>query len=104
MLKQRCGAGRPPGCRRCITGSGALRSAEAAQAHLQPASDVRPLFLETDRSAMEWRFDLWIYDDVRANAAVIFDRLVGAKMPCDESWDEEQIAVLRHWIDDGMKP
>src|ERR1041385_6091111 len=32
------------------------------------ADDVKPLFRDSDRSAMSWAFDLWSYDDVSANA------------------------------------
>ncbi len=36
-------------------------------------SDVKPLFRERDRKAMQSRFDLWSYDDVSRHAEVILD-------------------------------
>jgi hypothetical protein len=37
--------------------------------------DVKPLFRERDRGAMEWAFDLWSYDDVSANADAILGQV-----------------------------
>ena len=36
-------------------------------ASLSFASDIKPLFREKDRTAMQRAFDLWSYDDVVAN-------------------------------------
>jgi len=63
--------------------------------------DVKPLFRERDRRSMFRSFDLWSYDDVRANADAILDRVSDGSMPCDSEWSEEQIDVLRRWIDAG---
>ena len=46
-------------------------------------ADIRPLFRERDRGAMLSRFDLWSYDDVKANADAILGRLAAGSMPCD---------------------
>lgn len=35
------------------------------------AKDIKPLFRESDRTAMKRAFDLWSYDDVRAHADAI---------------------------------
>ena len=40
-------------------------------------ADIRPLFTQRDIQAMLKAFDLARYDDVKAHAAVIFDRLRG---------------------------
>jgi hypothetical protein len=64
--------------------------------------DVKPLFRERDRRSMLRSFDLWSYDDVRANADAILDRVSDGSMPCDDEWSDEQIDVLRRWIDAGM--
>jgi hypothetical protein len=39
--------------------------------------DTRPLFTERDIRAMSKAFNLSSYDDVKAHAAVIFDRIRG---------------------------
>lgn len=66
------------------------------------ARDIRPLFREIDREEMDYVFDLWSYDDVRAHAENILDRLADGTMPCDGEWPEEQIGLFRRWIDAGM--
>ena len=48
--------------------------------------DIKPLFREDDRDAMDYIFDLWSYDDVSANADSILERLDDGSMPCDEPW------------------
>ena len=65
-------------------------------------TDVRPLFRDEDRDAMEYVFDLHSYEDVRTNAEIIHERLADGSMPCDEEWPEERVAILRSWIDAGM--
>ena len=40
-------------------------------------SDIRPLFTERDIRAMSKAFNLASYDDVKAHAAVIYDRIRG---------------------------
>jgi len=65
------------------------------------ARDIRPLFRESDRQAMDFAFDLWDYDDVRANAEIILQRLSEGTMPCDGEWPDEQIASFRRWVEAG---
>ena len=64
--------------------------------------DVKPLFRERDRRSMLSSFDLCSYDDVRANADAILDRVSDGSMPCDTAWTPEQVDVLQRWIDVGM--
>lgn len=64
--------------------------------------DIKPLFREDDREAMEYIFDLWKYDDVREQAEIILERLEDGSMPCDGEWPAEQIELFRRWIDAGM--
>lgn len=66
------------------------------------ARDIQPLFREDDRASMEFAFDLWNYQDVRAHAEDILERLTEGTMPCDGEWPEEQIAQLRRWVEAGM--
>lgn len=63
--------------------------------------DIKPLFREGDREAMEFALDLWSHEDVSSNAAEILGRLEDGSMPCDGAWPEERIAVFRAWVDAG---
>ena len=65
------------------------------------AADIKPLFREKDRSSMLARFDLWSFQDVKGNAPRILAALRGGTMPCDGRWDDDQVEILRRWIDGG---
>lgn len=67
-------------------------------------TDIKPLFREEDREAMDFVFDLWKYEDVKENAELIHERIADGSMPCDHQWTSEQLATLRQWIDDGSQP
>jgi hypothetical protein len=64
-------------------------------------AEVKPLFRERDRGAMLSGFDLWSYDDVKANAEAILGQLAGGNMPCGGAWPHEQVELFRAWIADG---
>lgn len=64
-------------------------------------ADIRPLFRDRDRGAMLSHFDLWSYEDVKANADVILDQLAAGSMPCDGAWPSEQVEIFRAWLADG---
>jgi CDGSH-type Zn-finger protein/truncated hemoglobin YjbI len=66
------------------------------------APHIKSLFRSRDRQSMEFAFDLWSYDDVRANAEAIQQRLRAGTMPCDGAWPSEWINVYERWIDTGM--
>ena len=66
--------------------------------------DIRPLFRAGDVDAMSFAFDLASYEDVRANAEEIHQRLAEASMPCDAAWPAEQVERFRQWIDSGSPP
>ena len=68
------------------------------------ADDVKPLFREDDRASMDFAFDLWSYDDVKAHATLILERLEEGTMPCDETWSDDKIEILRSWIAEGCRP
>ena len=53
---------------------------------------------------MDFAFDLWFYEDVRANATLILERLEDGTMPCDEPWPEAQVQILRDWLEQGSPP
>jgi hypothetical protein len=66
--------------------------------------DVAPLFRDSDVEDMKWAFDLRSYDDVKANASAILERVEEGSMPCDEEWPGEKVDAFRAWIDSGMAP
>jgi hypothetical protein len=72
---------------------------------LRFATDVRPLFRDTDVDAMQaLGLDLSSYDEVKARASEIYDRLEDGSMPCDEAWPAEDLVLFRRWIDEGTLP
>ena len=68
------------------------------------ARDIRPLFSDRDVSSMLSSFDLSSYDDVRANAARIYERLADGSMPCYGAWPADDVQRFRSWIDEGFAP
>jgi hypothetical protein len=66
--------------------------------------DIKPLFRQSDRDAMIAAFDLWSFDDVKANADAILGAVRSGSMPCDMAWPDEQIELLERWIDGGTRP
>ena len=64
-------------------------------------TDIKPLFRERDREAMQFRFDLWSYDDVSQHAEAILTRLRDGTMPCDGAWPPAQIDLFQGWLDGG---
>jgi len=72
-----------------------------AEASVRFAEDVRPLFRESDRDAMEFAFDLWSYEDVAEYADDILERLQDGSMPCDAPWPAGQIELFEQWISAG---
>jgi hypothetical protein len=65
------------------------------------ANDIKPLFRESDRTAMLRAFDLWSFEDVTSNSARILAAVAAGSMPCDTQWSDEQVDLLRRWIDSG---
>ena len=68
------------------------------------ATDIRPLFRERDIRAMRAFFDLSSYEDVRRHAEKIWERLDAGSMPCDGMWSDENVALVRRWMDTSMAP
>jgi hypothetical protein len=68
------------------------------------ARDIRPLFRDRDIRSMSFAFDLSAYEDVRANAEAIYERLSDGTMPCDGAWPREDVEHFRAWIDGGSAP
>jgi CDGSH-type Zn-finger protein/truncated hemoglobin YjbI len=65
---------------------------------------IKPLFREHDQQSMSKAFDLWSYDDVRARASEILEKLQDGSMPCDGAWPEARTAVFQRWTETGMQP
>jgi Ferritin-like len=66
------------------------------------AAHIKGLFRERDRQSMKFAFDLWSYEDVKAHAQPIVERLRAGTMPCDGAWTVEKIDAFQRWIDGGM--
>ena len=69
--------------------------AASADSRIGFASEIMPLFRESDRAAMRRAFDLWSYDDVLAHGPAIAGRLKDGSMPCDGAWPERAGCALR---------
>jgi hypothetical protein len=75
-------------------------------------ADIRPLFTDRDIHAMSKVFDLARYDDVKAHAAIIYDRIRGiggAVMPPppprgEGPWPQTRIELFARWMADGYQP
>ena len=63
--------------------------------------DIKPLFRESDRRAMLFRFDLWSHDEVSAHADAILGAVRAGAMPCDGAWPKEKIELFQGWVDAG---
>jgi hypothetical protein len=66
--------------------------------------NIRQLFRDRDIQSMSFAFDLSSYDDVRANAEAIYERLAAGTMPCDGRWPADDVERFRTWIDNGSPP
>jgi NADPH-dependent 2,4-dienoyl-CoA reductase/sulfur reductase-like enzyme len=77
-----------------------------ATEELSFAEDIAPLFREMDVQEMKDTsgFDLSNYEDVKARAQHIYERLADRSMPCDEPWPEAQIQQFKQWIETGSQP
>lgn len=71
------------------------------------ANDIAPMFKPFDVN-MAWRFGLTTYDDVKANAMLIYSRMTNLSAPMPPPpyppFTEEQIALFNQWMLDGYAP
>jgi hypothetical protein len=75
-------------------------------------ADILPLFTERDIRAMSKAFNLGSYDDVKAHAAAIYDRIRGvggAVVPPPPArgegpWPQARIELFAKWMADGYQP
>lgn len=73
------------------------------------AADIKPLFTATDHEHMSFMLDLWDYNDVKSNAADIYDSVSAGRMPIDgegkpKPWPKDQVTTFKQWIDQGCQP
>lgn len=66
--------------------------------------DIKPKFRPRDVNIMRaiGGFDLHVYEDVKANAQKIFERLNDGSMPCDGPWPPADVSLFKDWMDKGM--
>ena len=71
------------------------------------ANDIAPMFKPFDVN-MAWRFGLTTYDDVKANAMLIYSRMTNLSAPMPPPpyppFTAEQIALFNQWMLDGYAP
>lgn len=68
------------------------------------ARDIKPLFTALDREHMMGSFDLWDYEDVKANASAIYGTVEDGSMPpsgSGERWSADMVARFKSWMDEG---
>jgi CDGSH-type Zn-finger protein/truncated hemoglobin YjbI len=68
------------------------------------AAHIKPLFRKKDRDSMSFALDLWSYEDVKAAAGDILERLTNGTMPCDGSWPKERVEVFSRWTKTQLQP
>ncbi len=76
------------------------------------AADIRPLFTDRDIQGMKKGFNLASYDEVKAHAPAIYDRIRGiggAVMPPppplgEGPWPQSRIDLFAKWLADGCQP
>lgn len=74
------------------------------------AADIKPLFSAVDADHMSFMFDLTSYDDVKNNAAGIYDAVSNGRMPPppseggDGPWPPDKVATFKQWMDEGCPP
>ena len=75
------------------------------------ATDIKPMFTAMDQDHMlnqQGLFDLWLYDDVKANAQQILSAVKAGRMPPPASgeprWSMDKVNTFQQWINDGFHP
>jgi hypothetical protein len=67
--------------------------------------DIAPMFYEF-RGPMLWRLDLTKYEDVKANAPMIYNQISAANMPPPPfpSFTAAQTKLFQQWMTEGFQP
>jgi hypothetical protein len=97
-------AAREPAMESTAAGDAMIDRKEQMGDRVTYEQDIRQLFRDRDIQSMSFAFDLSSYDDVRANAEAIYEKLAGGSMPCDGRWPAEDVERFRAWIDNGSPP
>jgi Ferritin-like len=97
-------AARQPAKEHAAAGDALIDRKEHMGDRVTYGQDIRPLFRDRDIQSMSFAFDLSSFDDVRANAEAIYERLSAGSMPCDGRWPAEDVERFRTWIDNGSPP
>ena len=67
------------------------------------ANDIRRLFRNTDVETMkDFGLDLSSYEQVKEKAPEIYAAVEDGRMPCDEPWPKNDVALFKSWMDEGM--
>lgn len=67
--------------------------------------DIVPMFYEF-RGPMLWRLDLTKYEDVKANAPMIYNQIIGQNMPPSPfpQFTADQTRLFQQWMTEGFQP
>lgn len=67
--------------------------------------DIVPMFYEF-RGPMLWRLDLTKYEDVKANASMIYNQISAPNMPPPPfpPFSADQIKLFQQWMTEGFQP
>jgi len=67
--------------------------------------DIVPMFYEF-RGPMLWRLDLTKYEDVKANASMIYNQISAANMPPPPfpAFTAKQMQLFQQWMTEGFHP
>jgi hypothetical protein len=71
-----------------------MESGVSVEQEVTYAQHIRPLFRDRDIRSMSFACDLSSYEDVRANAEAIHERLAAGSMPCDGRWTDKHVRGL----------
>lgn len=68
-------------------------------------ADIVPIF-EQYRGSMLWRLDLTNYEDVKANAEMLYSQINGGGMPPSpyNAIPADQIELFKKWMAEGFHP
>lgn len=67
--------------------------------------DIVPMFYEF-RGPMLWRLDLTKYEDVKANASMIYNQMIqnGMPPPPFPHFTSDQTNLFQQWMTEGFQP
>jgi len=75
-------------------------------------TDIAPMF-SSFQSAMRWRLNLLDYENVKANAEIIYGRISVVESPTNAipmppppftPFTPQQVGTFRQWMDEGCPP